>query len=885
MDVLAKPCHTNRRTMLIAPKRPDEADALAALRDMDVLDTAPEPEFDALVRAASLMCATPISLISLIDEERQWFKANVGLDGVTETARDFAFCAHTILGDELVEVPDAARDARFATNPLVVGAPEIRFYAGVPVRLRDGSSVGSLCVIDRVPRHLDATQREVLACLARAAAYALESRLELRRRAAAAALLAETVRTREESEARFRALSDSSPLGIYATDPAGACTYANARWQSIYGLSGGESLGTGWSGALHPEDRASVFGEWQRTATHNIDFDMQFRVQRRDGTVRHVRSRARSVRPEEGAIAGYVGTVEDVTEQRQMAADLAEQHERMRVTLQSIGDAVITTDAADNVVWLNPVAERMTGWTSGDAHGRPLADVFHVVDDMTRLPLPATSRRAKRQTVAPHRALLVSRDGSTFGIEETTAPICREGGETLGVVLVFRDVTAARHLSRTITHRASHDTLTGLVNRDELEARLQHVLDHSSDRPTERALLYVDLDQFKLINDTCGHAAGDLLLQQVSKVMQDAVRGGDTVARIGGDEFAVLLEDCPLHTSQRIAQKLCDRMDQYRFAHDEKRFRVGCSIGVVGVDARWSNASELLQAADSSCYAAKEAGRNRVQMWLDTDASRLARQGHVQWTSRIEQALDDDAFELFAQRIIALQAPCDGVHAEVLLRMRDHDGALIAPGAFLPAAERFHLASRLDRWVLRRAIDWLDTTTVKQIDNLCVNLSSQSVGDVEFQRWAVDALQQVGRDVCERLVLEITETAVVTRLDAAAQFVHEVRAAGARVALDEFGASASSFGYLKSMDVDFLKIDGQFIRGLLNHPLDEVAVRCFVDVATVAGVRTVAESVEDACVLERLRTLGVDFAQGSLLHQPSPIIELLEPYGAIVAAA
>jgi EAL domain-containing protein (putative c-di-GMP-specific phosphodiesterase class I) len=318
-------------------------------------------------------------------------------------------------------------------------------------------------------------------------------------------------------------------------------------------------------------------------------------------------------------------------------------------------------------------------------------------------------------------------------------------------------------------------------------------------------------------------------------------------------------------------------MDDFRFVHDDRRFRVGTSIGLVPIDKRWASTAAILQAADTSCYAAKEAGRNRVHAWFDTDAAMRARHFEMQWTSRIERALDDDGFVLFAQRIEGLMDAHQGLHAEVLLRMKNDDGTFAQPGAFLPAAERFHLASRVDRWVLRRAAAWLKALpAIGVIEMLNVNLSGQSVGDRAFHAWAQEMLTRAGSEVCTRLCLEITETATVTNLADAAIFIDAVRKAGVRVALDDFGAGASSFGYLKTLSVDYLKIDGQFIRDLIDDPLDDAAVRCFADVAKVVGVKTVAEFVERPAVLERLRVIGVDYAQGYLIHRPEPIDLLLQ---------
>ena len=307
---------------------------------------------------------------------------------------------------------------------------------------------------------------------------------------------------------------------------------------------------------------------------------------------------------------------------------------------------------------------------------------------------------------------------------------------------------------------------------------------------------------------------------------------------------------------------------------------------MVPLDARWSSTAALQQAADTACYAAKDGGRNRVHVWFDTDAAVNARQFEVQWTSRIEQALDTDAFVLFAQRIVAQRTGAAGLHAEVLLRMRAEDGALVLPGAFLPAAERFHLASRIDRWVLEHVIHWVGAQpSIGELQTLSVNLSGQSVGDRAFHAWAGEKLRAAGPVICAKLCLEITETAAVTNLADAVAFIQQARGAGVRVALDDFGAGASSFGYLKNLPVDYLKIDGQFIRDLMTDPLDDVAVRCFVDVARVVGVRTVAEFVDQPEVLARLQAMGVDYAQGYLLHRPEPLSLLLETRAAPGAPA
>ena len=357
------------------------------------------------------------------------------------------------------------------------------------------------------------------------------------------------------------------------------------------------------------------------------------------------------------------------------------------------------------------------------------------------------------------------------------------------------------------------------------------------------------------------------------------------VARLGGDEFGVILERCDAEQAQRVAQKICDQMEQFRFLHDGRRFRVGASIGLVPIDRRWMNMAAVMQAADASCYAAKEAGRNRVHAWFDTDSAVRTRQGEMQWVTRLEQALDEDRFELYGQRIARLGQPDRGLHCEVLLRLREADGSIILPGVFLPAAERFNLATRIDRWVLRRVFERLQAAEAdgQQVEMIAINLSGNSVGDRTFHRDVGEMIRQATFDV-RCLCFEITETAAITNFSDAKAFIDDVRALGVRIALDDFGAGASSFGYLKSLPVDFLKIDGQFIKDLLNDPLDNAAVRCFREVAGVIGVRTIAECVETEDVRDALAAIGIDMIQGWLVHRPAPLEDSFAAYAASAVA-
>ncbi len=699
---------------------------------------------------------------------------------------------------------------------------------------------------------------------------------------------AETALAREHE--RLRNLIEGTNAGTWEWNVQTGEVVVNPRWAEIIGWTI-EELGVVTNqyraDIAHPDELPQTQQLLREHFAGRSDaYVSELRLRHRDGSWIWVEDRGRLItRTADGKPEWVFGIHIDISERKrrddamlQLSAELAQQHELMRVTLQSIGDAVITTNADGLVSWLNPVAERMTGWLSSESIGRPLLQVFHIIHEETREPAPdpVAACLAEGKTVGlASKTLLIARDGTEYGIQDSAAPIRSPQGEMLGVVLVFHDVSEQRRLSGEMTYRATHDSLTGLVNRAEFESRLLRTLRHAQENDSNHALLYIDLDQFKLVNDACGHAIGDQLLQQVSKLLGDSIRTRDTLARLGGDEFAIILEHCTMEQASRVAEKICDRMNDFRFIHGERRFRIGTSIGLVPLDKRWANATAIQQAADASCYAAKEAGRNRVHAWFETDATMRERNHEMQWTTRIQHALDHDGFVLFAQRIHCLQDQAQGIHAEVLLRLNNDDGSLVQPGVFLPAAERFHLVSRIDRWVLKNAVHWLQGLDEPgRVDSLSVNLSGQSVGDRAFHAWALALFSAAGAATCSRLCLEITETAAVTNLADAAIFIGQVRAAGVKVALDDFGAGASSFGYLKALPVDYLKIDGQFIRNLLSNPLDEAAVRCFADVARLMGLETVAEFVESPEVLLRLKEMGVDYAQGYLKHCPEPIDRL-----------
>ncbi len=1375
--------------MPAAKKPKSEIKRLNALLELDILDTKSEEVFDDIVTYAAAACGKPIALISLVDENRQWFKARYGLEDATETSRDAAFCAHAILEEGIFQIEDATKDPRFIDNPLVLDDPNIRFYAGVPLTLSNGHNVGTLCVIDSKPGSLSTKQQAELKALAESTTKALEHRksqqFHIKKEQLASNALAvveqsldpiisldlkghivhwnpaaarlfgytqnkalhqhvsiiipddhadeeqnirnllnsqklgyeyntvrchknghridvninilpvfdeknqlvgatkivkdrtkdlETLQKISANEAKFRALTESSPLGVFSTDVEAGCTYANQRWQDIFHLSAQEMLGHKWLDAIHQQDKQHVMDEWTRCANQHADFDMQFRLDNQADIV-YVHVRAKAVFDDNKQISGYIGSVEDisqryvneqfileqkqqiqqiihnqsvatflidaehrvlqwnkacemltgvkaedivgtteawrgfyskprpcladlvvdqhkdqagnfypvqgesaltesgwhaeswfdhlggkrryaifdaapiydtsgeivaaietlqdvteqqevaqaleakerllnrtgevagvggweydlinnkltwsdetcmihkvpvgylptveealdfypadarkviqeaidnaistgqpwdlempfiqkdgtkiwvravgtaerkegetvklygalqninqlveqrhsieesnlrvnlathsghigiwdwtinndeviwddfmyklfglapqiqpitydvwinfihlddvkgfkkllkhfigqdkeldteyrviwpdqsihhiritaqkkvnargklmnvvgacwdVTEMRELANALSEKNEYMNVTMQSIADGVITTDANGIVTWLNPVAERLTGWLKSEAVGKPIEQVFIIIDRSVEI-------QAKHPVficlnndgIANHseNMSLISKDSIEYGIEDSIAPIRNNENQILGTVVVFRDVTEKRKITEEIEYKATHDSLTNLVNRGEFESRLTRVLEKSRTNLSSNALMLIDLDQFKLVNDACGHSAGDQLLIEVSKIFSNIIRKRDTLARLGGDEFAIILEKCPVDQAQKVAQKICDSINEFRFIYDNQRYRVGASIGLIPLDQRWTSISQAIQTADACCYAAKHEGRNRVHQWLESDTIIKQRQGDMRWATRIQQAIEQDQFTLYAQRFEQTKGKNQKLYAEILLRLKDDDGSIITPNVFIPAAERYHLISRLDLWVVKNTIDWVTSIQSKtNIGMININISGDSVSDRAFHQSIHKLLSNTDISTRQLLCFEITETAAISQLSDASEFINHLHALGIKVALDDFGAGASSFGYLKSMKVDILKIDGQFIKTICTDKLNDSAVRCFIDIAQILNITTIAEFVETQESLDHITKLGVDYGQGYLIHKPCPVNEIL----------
>ena len=686
------------------------------------------------------------------------------------------------------------------------------------------------------------------------------------------------------SESRYRGLFENVVDGVYIASREGNLTTVNPALVEMLGYASADELkNAGRTTMLYvnPIDRERVFA---RLEAQGFVKNFEYRLRRKDGTEIVVLENSRAIHDDDGNVVAHEGTITDITERKIAETRVFEEKERAQVTLQSIGDGVITTDAEGNIDYINPMAQDLTGWEVRNARGKAVEEIMTIVNADTRATVDNPVMRCLKEgrviTLAEN-SVLITQAGNEVPIQDSVAPIRDRIGNVIGAVMVFHDVSKESRLFRQLSYQASHDAVTGLINRREFENRLVEALDSTYENNEQTyALLYIDLDQFKVVNDTFGHTAGDELLLQISELLQGNIRSTDVLARLGGDEFGILLERCTEARATEVAEAIRSAVEEYRFEWQEAFSSMRCSIGVVMVTHESPNVASVMSSADVACYSAKDMGRNQIHLYQDSDAS--LRHEEMKWVSRITSAVEEDRLELFYQPIIGIgkdNSESRG-HYELLLRMRDENGELVLPDMFIPAAERYNLMSKLDRWVIHEALTELadrssDADTARF--TIAINLSGTSLSEDRFLEYVINELEKQ-KLPAGAICFEITETAAISNLPRVIHFMQTLKKLGCMFSLDDFGSGLSSFTYLKNLPVDYLKIDGQFIRNVAEDAVDESMVMAINQVGKAMGIETIAERVETKQVLDKLSELGVEFAQGYYIARPTSV-RTFEPWG------
>ena len=810
--------------------------------------------------------AESLCAINLLDRDKQALSFGVAPNlprefvqamDYTPIGIRFGSCSAAVYLSRLVTVADIETDALWEYRREAAREAGFRAAWSAPIVASDGQVVGTFAVYRRQTGIPSSRDHELMVRMAQIAGIAIE------RRAAEDAL--------RNSESKFRGLFESVMEGVYQTTRDGRILVANPAFVNLLGYSSADELYQVPAGALYwyPNDRENFA---RRAEAEGELRNEEYVLRRKDGSMLVVVDNCRVVRDTNGRTCGFEGTLTDITERKKAETAVFQAKERAQVTLQSIGDAVITTDSEGRIDYMNPVAESLTGWENREAQGQLIGSIFTVVDEITReggeSPVARCLREGQVLGLAEH-TVLINRRGQEIAIQDSAAPIRDRAGNLIGAVMVFHDVSKERRLHRALHYQASHDALTGLINRREFENRLTVAVEDARQNAQARhVLLYLDLDQFKLVNDTCGHPAGDLLLKQITGVIQSRVRGGDTLARLGGDEFGILLQDCARDQALRIAENLRQGIRDYRFTWQGGVLAVGASIGIVEITNEIPTVANVMSAADVACYSAKDSGRNRVQLYKPDDMPERHREMH--WVSKLARARDESRFELFYQPIVPIQPKRqEREHFELMLRLRDESGTIVAPAEFIPAAERYNIMPSIDRWVVRQALD----RVVHRIESgmkpftIAVNLSGTSLNDERFLEFLIAELS-AGDLAAGAMCFEITETAAIENLSSVVYFMRELKNRGCHFALDDFGSGLSSFMYLKTLPVDYLKIDGQFVENVTRDPVDRSMVAAISQIGNAMGIQTIAERVESPEVLAELGRLGIGFAQGFYIAKP-----------------
>lgn len=679
-------------------------------------------------------------------------------------------------------------------------------------------------------------------------------------------------RMQRAHDAMLRQLVDASPALVSYVDSDGRFRLANRAFENWLGSSRNALYGRHLRDVLGEGPYESVRGHIER-ALRGESVRFERLIATLDGGYRYVDSILTPHFGEKNQVKGVFEMIVDITDRKRMEETLRDSEERHRALVENSPVCILEMNLGGHLETLNLAGRTMIGEDDrSHVFGLSFVDIVAPAD-RERISELLDRVRAGEAIQADFGAI-IEKEWRVFSA--SFLPLRSPDGKVQKLMGVMQDITDAHMLADELSYRASYDALTGLVNRREFEQRLERVLDTAGLEDTENALCYLDLDQFKVINDTCGHIAGDELLRQIAAVLQANVRQRDTLARIGGDEFGVLMERCSLEQAERVANKLRGKVAEFRFAWAQRRFSIGVSVGIVSIDQSSENISAVMNAADSACYTAKHKGRNRVHVYRRSNTDLVRRHGDAEWVARVEKALRDNSFELAYQPIVPVSGQFDdGAHIELLLRLPGAGGTPVPPGAFLPAAERYNLSSRIDRWVVTNALTWFakNPEALERVAVCSINLSAQSLVDPNFLNFVCDELQESSFPA-EKICFDISESAAIANLTDATRLMTTLAKLGCQFALDDFGSGHSSFAYLKTLPVKYLKIDGVYVKGVADDPLDLAIVRSINDIGQVMEMHTIAEFVESERVADKLREIGIDYYQGYFIAQPKPIQEL-----------
>jgi diguanylate cyclase (GGDEF)-like protein/PAS domain S-box-containing protein len=567
----------------------------------------------------------------------------------------------------------------------------------------------------------------------------------------------------------------------------------------------------------------------------------------------------------------------DVSHRKSLEVSLGRSKRQAQYTLESIAEGVITTDNDGHIDYMNQSAETLIGTNRDDAAGHRIGELFTLVDDTDRRPLGDPVERSlamRRRVNMGRRAVMVTSDGEhEHSIEITASPIRGPGSSVSGTVVVFHDVGETRGLTQKMSYQATHDPLTGLINRREFERRLDEAMDSAHAEEAVHMMFYMDLDRFKAVNDSCGHLAGDNMLREVASLIKEQVRDSDFVGRLGGDEFGALLIGCPIEKARQIAADICNAIADYRFVWKDKIFNIGISVGLVEISHVSGTLQDVLSAADSACYVAKQDGRGKVHVYSARDESVARERGDIQWLRQLQAALHEDKFTLAVQPIIAMRGGIEsGPAFEVFIRLPDSHGRIADTAEFLRPAERYQLMPQIDRWVINAALTAVSSGEIKIASgrSCAINLSGQTLGDESFLSFVVESLDRTGV-APSAICFEVTEAAILSNVQHAQRFIEVLHGIGCEFSLDDFGSGMGSFSSLKHLPIDYLKIDGTYTRNLQADEVNQEMVLAMIKLARTMQFRIVAEEVEHQEDFDWLRNVGVDFVQGHFVEAPSPL--------------